>query len=173
VILRNLMAGGLALAAAYLWAMLPAAAEPVPSPVEIAQAAPVAETDLQKALRAGGVRLKAAEIRALLWGATYSHRRPADGAVGFTYIGQDGSWRSKNKLPNGQITSSAGVAVIANDAVCFIAASALAAKPACPSKDVRLRAVVRSGTEIGYYFLDVGTVAVISTETRRGNPENL
>ena len=140
---------------------------------QIAQRALVAESDLQKALRAGGVRLKSVEIQTLLLGATVYHQRPADGAVGVTYIGQDGRWRSRNRLSNGQMSNTAGIVVIANDTICFIGSTAAAARPGCPSANVRTRAVIRHGQEIGYYFLDDGTTALISAQTRRGNPENL
>ena len=139
----------------------------------MAQRPPIAETALQKALRGGGTRLSSTEIRTLLLGATIDHRRPADGATGFTYVGQDGRWRSRNTLNNGQINNSTGVLIIEGDAVCFVVATARPSLTGCPSSDARGRAVDRQGVEIVYYFLDDGTAALISTRTRRGNPENL
>jgi hypothetical protein len=141
---------------------------------QIAQRPPIAETALQRALRLGGVRLSTDEIRTLLFGATIYYRRPGDGATGITYIGQDGRWRARNILSNGQTIGSSGTIVLGKDAVCFVTATGdRPPRPGCPSADSRARTVVRQGPEIVYYFLDEGTPALVTTETRRGNPENL
>jgi hypothetical protein len=151
-------------------AQAPRPGAPAPSAAISSPTAPSAaiasgpDTDLGKALAAGGSILREAEIKPLYFGTTHYWERP--GTVGLDYVAADGRAWTRNTT-NG-VTSAVrpGAAAVFGNKLCFNWENT---NSACANSVI----VVRQGSTIRQYRGETGAFLLTITRFAPGNPENL